>query len=130
MLDDALWPATAGLIDEACGIKGNILAFGDGHTNDDVELYLVRFCFRGQRRQDWEREYLEVYYPWDERLPRLRQLPDSQIVHVSDLYTEAELKTSPAYNEAMPRSDTQNSLNVRLDGPDGSRIVWGAGRPC
>ena len=34
------------------------------------------------------------------------------------------MKISPAYNEALPRADTQDSLNVRLDGPAGSRIVW------
>ena len=59
---------------------------------------------------------------WDERLPRLRKLPDSQLVHAAALYTDTEMKTSPAYN-ALRRSDTQNSLNVRLDGPNRSRIV-------
>ena len=39
------------------------------------------------------------------------------------------LKTSPAYNEAMLRSDCQNDLNVRLDGPDGSHITWGLADP-
>ena len=29
-----------------------------------------------------------------------------------------------AYNEALPRSETRDSLNVRLDGPDGTRVVW------
>jgi len=34
------------------------------------------------------------------------------------------MRTSALYNELMPRTDTRDSLNVRLDGPDGSRIVW------
>ena len=66
--------AAAALIDEACGIKGNILVSGDGQTYEDVSIFLARFCFRGQRRQDWEREYFEVYYPHDERLPRRRDV--------------------------------------------------------
>ena len=71
-----------------------------------------------------EREYFKHYFPRDERIPRLRQLPDSQLVHVPDLYTEQELKTSPAYNEVLPVGGTQNGLNVRMEGPSGSRIVW------
>ena len=31
---------------------------------------------RGERQADLEREYLQVYHPIDEAVPRLRQLPD------------------------------------------------------
>ncbi len=48
-LDDAHWPQTSGLIDEACGSKGNMLVFGDGDSGDDVEIFFARFCYRGQR---------------------------------------------------------------------------------
>ena len=64
-----------------------------------------------------------VYYPLDERVPRLRHLPDSQVVHMTDLYTEQERKNSVAYNDVLARGYVQNSLNVRLDGPEDSRIV-------
>ena len=67
---------------------------------------------------------LDLYYPWDERIPRVAQLPDSRLVPITELYTDQELKTSPAYNEALPRGSYQHGLNVRLDGPDGSSIVW------
>ncbi len=33
------------------------------------------------------------------------------------------------YNEIMPRYHFQDGLNVRLDGPGGSRIVWGIADP-
>ena len=128
-LDDAHWPATSALIDETCASKGNFLTLSDGASRGDIEIFIARFCFRGQRREDLERLYIETYYPLDERIPRIRQLPDSQIVHVSSLYTEQEMKTSLVYNEALPLSDTQDSLNVRLDGPDGSRIIWVVGNP-
>ena len=129
-LDDACWPSTSGLIDEACGSKGNFLTHADGVCDGDVEIFSARFCYRGQRRADLERLYLETYYPLDGRIPRIRQLPDSQVEHVGSLYTDEEKKTSPVYNEALPLSDTQDSLNVRLDGPDGSRIIWVVGDPC
>lgn len=122
--DDSRWPASAALIDDACRTRGNLLVYGDGQSQDDAEIFMARFCYRGQRRQDMEREYFDVYHPRDERMPRLRRLPDSQLVHVRSLYTEQEVKSSAAYNEALPRSHTQNSLNVRMDGPEGSRIVW------
>ena len=122
--DDALWPATSGLIDEACGSKGNMLVFADGAGEDGVEILFARFCFRGERYEDRERGYFEDYYSLDERVPRLRQLPDSQLVHVNSLFTDAEMKVSAVYNEAVVHCDARDSLNVRLDGPHGSRIVW------
>ena len=84
---------------------------------------------RGQRREDLEREYLGVYHPIDERVPRVRQLPDSRLVHVHDLYTAEELKTSPIYNEMFVRARCQDSLNVHLDASDGSHITWCRGDP-
>ena len=123
MLDDTRWPAASALIDEACGITGNALMVGEG-PKDDVRARFVGGYRRGQRREDLEREYLENYHPTDERVPRVRQLPDGRLVHVKDLFTAEELKTSPAYNEFLLRAGQQNGLNVRLDGPDGSHITW------
>ena len=128
MLDDAHWPAAAALIDEACGIGGSALVVGEGF-GDDVRVHFARYLYRGERRQDLEREYFEVYHPYDEAMPRLRQLPDGQLVHVPDLYTDKEKKTSPVYNEALPRLGGQNGRSVRFDGPDGQRIVWALGDP-
>ena len=128
MLDDTHWPATSALIDEACGIQGNGIMVGTG-PKDAVRALFVGLYYRGERREDWEREYLEVYHPIDESVPRFRQLPDSRLVHVTDLYTAEELKTSLTYNEALHLGSAQNSLRVRLDGPDGSHITWGIHDP-
>ena len=130
VFDDARWPAASALIDEACRIKGNMLVYGAGRTQDDVAIFLARFCFRGQRNEEFERKYFEEYYALDERVPRLRELPHGRLVHVSDLYTDEEKKTSTAYNEVLPLSDTRNCLSVRLDGPNGSRIVWSFADPA
>ena len=129
MLDDTNWEATSALIDDALGSKGNFLVLGDGALQDDIEIFLAWFCLRGQRRRDLERLYYDIYHSIDERLPRIRQLPDSQIVHTPSLYTESEMKTSPAYNEALVLSDSRDGLDVRLDGPYGSRIGWSIGDP-
>ena len=81
--------------------------------------------YRGERRPDLEREYLEDYHPGDERVARLRRLPDGKLSHITQLYTEQELKTSRSYNEFSAHcSSGRNSLNVRMDGPNGSNISW------
>ena len=128
MLDDTHWPATTALIDEACGITGNTLLVGEG-PKDDLRVLFVGLYYRAHRREDLEREYLEVYHPIDERIPRFRQLPDSRLAHIADLYTAEELKTSPTYNEILLRAKYQNGLNVRLDGPGSSHMTWGLGDP-
>ena len=48
---------------------------------------------------------------------------------MAELFSDEELKTSAVYNELMARTDTRDSLNVRLDGPGGSRIVWAFADP-
>ena len=91
--------------------------------------FFVGLYYRGQRRTDLEREYLEVYHPINECIPRLRQLPAGQLVPFKDLLTAEELKTSRTYNELFLRGKYQNGLNVLLDGPGGSRMTWGLGDP-
>ena len=127
-LDADHWPAAAAFMDEACGATGNSLVVGHGF-GDDVEIYFARICRGGERREDLERSYFTQTHWRDERLPRLRVLPDSKVVHVAELFSEQELKTSVVYNERLPLSGAQNGLNVRLDGPDGSRIVWALSDP-
>ena len=128
MLDDARWPGTAALMDEACGLTGNSLLVGEGPEGDVRVLFVGGYC-RGQRREDLEREYLENYHSGDERVPRIRRMPHSRLAHIRELYTAEELKTSPTYNELLLRANKQDSLNVRLDGPDGSHISWAVGDP-
>ena len=124
---DARWSAASGLIDEAIGANGTFLVIADGTTQNDV--LFAQLCSRGERHRDLEREYYGVYYPIDERLPRIRTLPDSRLAPVRSLSTEAERKTSVIYNELLPRMHTRDGLVVCLDGPDASRIVWSIGDP-
>ena len=127
--DDARWLTASALIDDACRMKGNGLVHGEGDSHDDVQIFLSWHSYRGEQDDDLQREYFDVYHAVDERLPRLRQLPDRRLVHVRSLYTEQELKTSPAYNECLLGAGAQNGLNVRMDGPHGSRVVWSTADP-
>ena len=80
-LDEPVWSATSALIDETCGLYGNALLFGSGPT-DHIRVTsagFYGFYARGQRREALTHEYLAHYHPIDERIPRFRQLPDSQM---------------------------------------------------
>ena len=88
-----------------------------------------RRALRRERHRDRERWYFENYYALDERVSRLRHLPDSWRVHVTDLYTEEERKTSVAYNEALPRGHAQNSVSVRPRRTQGIAHRLGRQRP-
>ena len=123
MLDETLWPATATLLDEACGTVGTSLILRDGGQADSRVTYLGLY-YRGERREDWEREYLGLYHPINEGVARFRQLPDNSVVPTPALYTAAELKTSATYNESLRKGQAENGLNIRLLEPDGSHVAW------
>ena len=129
VLDDTHWPTASALIDDALGVHGNCLVYGDANAREDIRIYYAGFFYHGERHCEWEREYFDVYFPLDERIPRLLQLPDSQLAHMADLFSEEELKTSAVYNDFSTRVHAQNSIDVRLDGPDGSCITWGVNDP-
>ena len=128
MLDDTHWPATSALIDEACGSMGNALLVGEGPKND-IRVLFVGLYYRGQRRAELEREYLDIYHPIDELVPRFRKQPESHLGRIKDLYTAEELKTSLTYNEILLRGKYQNGLNVRLGVVDSSYMTWALGDP-
>ncbi|MYC11177.1 MAG: hypothetical protein F4X59_13745, partial [Holophagales bacterium] len=127
-LDDSHWPAAASVIEEACGTMGTVLTVSEG-SGDDLRIHFYRHFLRGESREDLTRLYLEVYYAQDEAAPRVLERPAGQLIHVPDLFTEKELKTSVAYNEGYRRTHNQNGLITRLEGPDGLRIVWALNDP-
>ena len=123
-LDPGGWPDASGLIDRVLGTYGSTLACGDGGSEEDYRLYFLWTCFRGERRRDRERLYLETYYPLDEAIPRLRRLPYNRLIRIADVYTEEELKSSEAYNALRTSAHAGQAINVRLKGTDGLRIMW------
>ena len=127
MLDDTCWRESSALIDKACGTKGNHLVILDRHPlrsgRDRPEWLFDQCYFRGAPRPELGREYVEDFFPHDERVPRIMRLPDRRVTHVSTLYDERELKTSATYNDLLHRAECQSSLYVRMDGPDGLDVL-------
>ena len=122
-LDPARWPGFSAVADEALGVHGSSLLFADGQSDEDVRIGFHWTCSHGERRPDLERLYFGTYYPLDERVPRLRRAPDGRLLHNTEVFTEEELKTSPVQH-AFNQFNCGNAINVRLDGPGGSRITW------
>ena len=128
MLDDRHWPATSALIDEVCGSMGNVLFVGEG-PKDDQRVHVAGLFYRGHRRTDLEREYLEVYHPTNEAIPHMRQLPEGHLVQMKELFTPEERKSSRTYNEALLRANFQNGLAALLEGPGGSALTLSLADP-
>ena len=128
-LDDTRWSSASALIDDALGVHGNCLAFADLNSSRELQFLFVGIFFRGQRHYELEREYIEDYYSLDERIPRFGKVPDSQLYHITDLFTEEERKKSAVYNDFSPRMHARNSINLRLDGPEGLSFCWGINDP-
>ena len=123
-LDDVHWPAAHALLDQACGTRASALVVAKGRSQADGRILFARFSKRGGRDPDCEQLYFDAYYPLDERIPRLAQLPDGRLAPMTELYTDRELKTSAVYNDLLYRGGYRHGLNLRLDGPQGSSIVW------
>ena len=95
-------------------------------------ILFVGLYYRGQRRDtDLEREYLEIYHPINECIPRLRQLPAGHLVHVSKTcYTAEELKTSPYLQRAISPGQVSEWLERACwTGRGAPASTWGLGDP-
>ena len=128
-LDSDAWTGAAALIHEALGVHGSTLACGDGESEEDFQLYFMWFCLHGERRTDLERLWWETGFPADRTVTRCRHLPFDRTTHITDLYTEEELRTALGYHLLKTRARAGNAINIRLEGPGDSRIFWQVNDP-
>ena len=128
MFDESRWRETSALIDDGCAIAGSHLVIVGGSSHRDAKWLFDRAYYHGDLREEG-REYAEHYFPIDERIPRLISLPDARPTPMTSLYTDAEMRTSATFNEMLRRSDAQNGMNIRMDGPMGLQIVWVLANP-
>ena len=126
-LDAARWPRASALIDDACAMHCNHLAvIATGGAAPEYRYGW--FLSHGAPLPELERDYVERYFPTDERVARLLMLPSGCLLHNTAVYTERERAVSATYNRFLPRWDGRNQWNVRLDGPDGLHVIWTATR--
>lgn len=129
MLGDAHWREASTLINDACGMAGVHLVIVDGHSRNGPEWIFDQFYYRGELADELAKEYMENFFPQDERIPRMMRLPDRRLVHDTELWTKRELKTSATYNDFLSRTRGQVGFNVRMDGPDGLDILMAIADP-
>ena len=125
-LGNTEWSRAMAALDDACRVDGSQIAIV-GNADSSSEVVFSRIYTRSLPYDplEIEREYLLDFYPVDERVPRLLRLPHGRIVPNTSLYTELEQKkTSATWNDLLCRLGTSNQLNVRMDGPDSSIVVW------
>ena len=123
-LDDTRWLSAAALVNQACGVRGHALVFGEGSSLQEGRTLFMRFCYGGERREDWERTYLREYAEDDTRIRRVLRLPDGALTHTDALFTEGEKKASALYNELLREMHARDGLNVHLLAPAGSHVGW------
>ena len=77
MLDDAHWPETCTLIDEACRIAGTALVVGD-RSGGPGHIHFARYLHRGKIQHERAREYFDVWHPKDSSMRRLMAAPENR----------------------------------------------------
>ena len=122
--EPARWTRAIGLIEESLGVHGSSLACGEGESERGYQFYFLWTCLHGERRPDLERLWLETGFPADQSISRYRPFPFDRTIHITEVYTEEELKTSVGYNILRTRVHAGNAINVRLKGPGASRVLW------
>jgi len=122
--EPAQWPRTVALIEESLGVHGSSLACGEGESDHDYQIHFLWTCIHGERRPDLERLWLETGFPEDRSISRYGRFPFDRTIHISEVYTEEELKTSLGYHILRSRAHAGNAINVRLKGPGASRVLW------
>ena len=122
--EPAQWTRAAALIEESLGVHGSSLACGEGDSDQDYQFYFFRICLHGKRRPDLERMWLETGFPADRSVSRYRRFPFDRTIHITEIYTEEELKSSLGYHLLRTRAHAGNAINVRLKGPGASGVLW------
>ena len=102
MLDDARWPAVSALIDEARGIKCNDLMVGQG-PKDDRRSSSSGCTDEGSVAKKWSASTSRATTPSTNACRAFGNSPAVFWCPPRTLFTAEELKTSPTYNEALPR---------------------------
>ena len=122
-----MWHVASALIDETCGITGNHLhivaggSHGDRGLNDQG-LWRGRIsAHRNTARDDLTRH---------RRVPRLMsEQRNRSASHGTNLNRRAQQKTSPDLYEMQCHRGTRSRISIRMEGPDGTHIVWELASP-
>ena len=122
-LDDSYWPTASALFDDACDLQGNHLAVIRGDHPGNAEFLFGKLYKHGEPDDELEQRYIRDYFPIDDRLPRYFRMKERELVHVSSMFSTAELKSSLTYNDFLLPTGAGNSINVHMVGKSDLHVV-------
>ncbi len=127
--DDARWGDAFRAIDRLCGLNGGqftgLAANGDG----DAGIVFAACWIDGDPHQEIVADWVANYARFSENVPRIGRLPAWRLTHNEELFTPAEKRSSPMYNEFQPKYDCQDQMAVVVDRqsderPDDGCVFW------
>ena len=121
---------------EICASTGQAcIVIGDGvSTQDDIDIFFARVCFRGQRHSSHANANVlrGSITPIDERLPRLQAFcRTARSSHVASVLTEEEKEVLAGLQRAAVAAGTFDDAHCTRasTGRAGSRVVWTSANP-
>ena len=115
--DDARWGDAFKAIDLLCGLNGGQFTA----LAADGEATFAACWIGGDPQQEIVADWAENYAAMSENVPRIGRLPEWRLTHNEELFTPAEKRRSPMYNEFQPKYDCRDQLAVVVDRPSEER---------
>ena len=127
--DDARWGDVFRAIDRLCALNGGQLTALARNSGGGPEVTFAACWINGDPHQEIVADWAANYSTVSENVPRMGMLPAWRLTHNEELFTTAEKRTSPMYNEFQPKYDCRDQLAVVVDRrsverPDDGCLLW------
>ena len=127
--DDARWGDVFRAIDRLCALNGGQLTALARSSGESPEVTFAACWINGDPHQEIVADWAANYSTVSENVPRMGMLPAWRLTHNEELFTTAEKRTSPMYNEFQPKYDCRDQLAVVVDRrsverPDDGCLLW------
>jgi len=113
--DDARWGDAFRAIDGLCGLNGGQFTALTEHADGNVEATFAACWINGDPHQEVVADWARNYSGCSENVPRIGKLPVWRLTHNEELFTGAEKRSSPMYNEFQPKYDCRDQMAVVVD---------------
>ena len=127
--DDARWGDAFRSMDRLCALDGGQFTALARNSGGSPEVTFAACWINGDPHQEIVADWAANYSKFSENVPRMGMLPAWRLTHNKELFTTAEKRTSPMYNEFQPKYDCRDQLAVVVDRrsderPDDGCLVW------
>ena len=119
--DDTRWGDAFQAIDRHCGLNGGQFTALAANADGEPEVTFAACYIKGDPHQEIVADWAENFAACSENVPRIGQLPTWRLTHNEELFTPAEKRFSPMYNEFQPKYDCRDQMAVVVDGTSDER---------